>query len=154
MNLMKKIGLAIILFALPLSAFAEDGCLYADQKFSVGSTRCDCPSVKIDNMHFASGERGQLTSRRLTCSKDGTWVETTSLCVDMSGADIGSEFYRLSRMYCPMALNPEEAEKTMSAASDPVAQGALKGVCNLLTVSKKLENLSEPCKVLIDAFAH
>ncbi|WP_441260825.1 hypothetical protein AB7008_43030 [Bradyrhizobium sp. 521_C7_N1_3] len=150
---MKRIIVALALGAFPFSAFADDGCMYANQKFSVGSTRCECPSIKIDNID-STGEKGLLTSRRLSCAKDGSWVDTASLCVEMTGLTTRPEFYRLSRMYCPMALNPEEAEKTLAEASDPVAQGALKGVCNLLTVNKKLGNLSEPCKLLIDAFAH
>jgi hypothetical protein len=57
---MKRITIALALCTLPFSAFTDDG--YANQKFSVGSTRCDCPSVKIDYMHYASGEYGQVTA--------------------------------------------------------------------------------------------
>ena len=107
---MERIVLASILCLLPFSAFAEDGCIYANQKFSVGSTRCDCPSIKIENIN-STGEKGQLTSRRLSCSKDGAWVETTSLCVEMTGLTTRPEFYRLSRMYCPMALKSGRGRK-------------------------------------------
>lgn len=150
---MKSIGLATVLLVLPFSASAEDACFYASQKFSIGSTRCECPSIKIDSID-STGEKGLLTSRRLTCAKDGSWADSGSLCVEMSGLTTRPEFYKISRMYCPLALNPEEAEKTLSEASDPVAQGALKGVCTLLTVNRKLGNLKEPCKILIDALAH
>jgi hypothetical protein len=149
---MKRIAIAFCATIFSSAALA-DGCLFANQKFSVGSTRCECPSIKIKDID-STGEKGTLTSQRVSCAKNGSWVDSGSLCVEMTGLTTRPEFYKIARMYCPMALNPEEAEKTFAEASDPVAQGALKGVCNLLTVSKKIGNLKEPCKVLIDALAH
>src|SRR4051794_23367484 len=102
---MKALGVA--LFLISTHAVAEEGCLYANQKFSLGSTRCECPSVKLE--HIAStGEKGQVTSRRMSCTKGGAWTDTKALCIDISGSATLPEFYRLSRMNCPLSLNPEE----------------------------------------------
>jgi hypothetical protein len=113
-------------------AAADEGCMHANQKFSVGSTRCDCPSIKVESMD-STGEKGHVTSKHLSCAKDGTWVDAQATCVDMSGGfHTRSEFYRLSRMYCPLALNPEEVEKTFAEADSSNSIAAVKGVCKRL----------------------
>src|SRR5262249_52235630 len=47
-------------------------CEYAGQTFSLGSTVCECPNLRILRSANSAG-RGEITSRRLTCSKDQSW---------------------------------------------------------------------------------
>src|SRR5215471_6443696 len=55
-------------------------CEYAGQTFSPGSTVCECPNLRIVRSANSAG-RGEITSKRLTCGKDQTWVNTNSLCL-------------------------------------------------------------------------
>jgi hypothetical protein len=143
---MKVLLISIWLVCLTSACFADGGCEYASQKFSVGSTRCECPSITIAHMD-STGEKGRLTSRRLNCDKDSAWVDTQTFCVDVEGSQVRPDFYRLSKMYCPMALNPEETEKVFAEADNANSLAAVKGIC------RRLGSLAAPCKAIMDALA-
>jgi hypothetical protein len=70
--------LSLALFEFGATASAQT-CEYAGQTFSLGATVCECPTLRL--ARTASGGRGEITSRRLTCSKDQAWVNTNTLCL-------------------------------------------------------------------------
>ena len=70
----------ICVLALCGATASAQTCEYAGQTFSLGSTVCECPNLRIVRSANSAG-RGEITSRRLTCSKDQSWVNTNSLCL-------------------------------------------------------------------------
>jgi hypothetical protein len=63
------------------AATAQTHCAYAGELFSVGSTICECPSLKGDG-GLATGGHAQISSRRLACEEHGNWVKDNSFCVE------------------------------------------------------------------------
>lgn len=143
---MRSLALAIALTSFIIGPVAaDDHCEYASQRFSIGSSRCDCPSIKVDNLG-STGENSRITSARLTCNKDG-WTETQSLCIDMGKMNILPEYYRLAKMYCPLSLNPEETEKVFKEASNANSLAAVRGIC------ARLGGAAAACKSMIEVLS-
>jgi hypothetical protein len=78
----KIAGFLALLFVLAQcgGVASAQTCEYAGQTFSLGSTVCECPNLRIVRSANSAG-RGEITSRRLTCSKGQSWVNTNSLCL-------------------------------------------------------------------------
>src|SRR5262245_47524474 len=92
----------ICVLALCGATASAQTCEYAGQTFSLGSTVCECPNLRIVRSANSAG-RGEITSRRLTCSKDQSWVDTNSLClVAYTSADHAEDAFRkFQASYCP-----------------------------------------------------
>src|SRR5258708_19710573 len=91
-------------------------CEYAGQTFSPGSTVCECPNLRIVRSANSAG-RGEITSKRLTCGKDQTWVNTNSLClVAYTSADHAEDAFRkFQASYSPLLpLNHPELLKPIT----------------------------------------
>jgi hypothetical protein len=73
----KVAGLLTLIFVLLQSGgtVLAETCEYAGQTFGPGATICECPNLRVVR---GAGGRGEITSRRLACSKDQTWVNTYS----------------------------------------------------------------------------
>jgi hypothetical protein len=107
--------LSLILLQSGALASAQT-CEYAGQTFSVGATICECPNLRIVRSATSPG-RGEITSRRLACSKDQTWVNTNSLClVAYTSADHAEDAFRKFQVsYCPrLPVNHAELLKAIS----------------------------------------
>src|SRR6516162_1751325 len=104
-------------------------CEYAGQTFSPGSTVCECPNLRIVRSANSAG-RGEITSRRLACSKDQSWVNTNSLClVAYTSADHAEDAFRkFQASYCPrLPVNHAELLKAISEETEKffsLARGA------------------------------
>jgi hypothetical protein len=96
----KVAGLLTLIFALLQSggtALAQS-CEYAGQTFSPGATICECPNLRVVR---GGGGRGEITSRRLACSKDQTWMNTNSLClIAYTSADHAEDAFRKFQVSC------------------------------------------------------
>ena len=132
-------------------------CEYAGQTFSLGSTVCECPNLRILRSANSAG-RGEITSRRLTCSKDQSWVNTNSLClVAYTSADHAEDAFRkFQASYCPrLPVNhvellkaiSEETEKFFTMAPRSQVLVAVQAIC------RRFADLSEPCKIMIEALS-
>jgi hypothetical protein len=153
----KVAGLLTLIFALLQSggtALAQS-CEYAGQTFSPGATICECPNLRV--VRGASG-RGEITSRRLACSKDQTWVNTNSLClIAYTSADHAEDAFRKFQVsYCPrLPVNhaellkaiTEETEKFFTMAPRSQVLVAVQAIC------RRFADLSEPCKIMIEALS-
>ena len=126
-------------------------CEYAGQTFSLGSTVCECPNLRILRS-------GKITSKRLTCGKDQTWVNTNSLClVAYTSADHAEDAFRkFQASYCPrLPVNhaellkaiSEETEKFFSLAPRSQVLVAVQAIC------RRYANLSEQCQAMIEGLA-
>src|SRR5262249_6075673 len=99
-------------------------CEYAGQTFSLGSTVCECPNLRIVRSAASAG-RGEITSRRLACGKDQTWVNTNSLClVAYTSADHAENAFRKFQvMYCPrLPVNRAELQKAITEETEKFFQ--------------------------------
>jgi hypothetical protein len=155
----KVAGLLTLIFVLPqcgATALAQT-CEYAGQTFSLGATICECPNLRIVRSANSAG-RGEITSRRLACSKDQTWVNTNSLClVAYTSADHAEDAFRKFQVsYCPrLPVNhaellkaiSEETEKFFSLAPRSQVLVAVEAIC------RRYADLSEPCKTMIETLA-
>src|SRR5262245_49853863 len=105
-----------------------------------------------------SAGRGEITSRRLTCSKDQSWVNTNSLClVAYTSADHAEDAFRkFQASYCPrLPVNhaellkaiTEETEKFFSLAPRSQVVVAVQAIC------RRFANLSEHCQAMIEGLA-
>jgi hypothetical protein len=119
---MRKVaGLLMLIFVLLQSgrpALAQL-CEYAGQTFSPGATICECPNLRI--VRSATGGRGEITSRRLSCSKNQTWVSTNSLClIAYTSADHAQDAFRKFQVsYCPrFPVNHAELLKAISEETE------------------------------------
>jgi hypothetical protein len=153
----KVAGLLTLIFALLQSggtALAQS-CEYAGQTFSPGATICECPNLRVVR---GGGGRGEITSRRLACSKDQTWVNTNSLClIAYTSADHAEDAFRKFQVsYCPrLPVNhaellkaiTEETEKFFTLAPRSQVLVAVQAIC------RRFADLSEPCKTMIEALA-
>ena len=118
-------------------------CEYAGQTFSPGSTVCECPNLRIVRSANSAG-RGEITSKRLTCGKDQSWVNTNSLClVAYTSADHAEDAFRkFQASYCPrLPVNHAELLKAISeetiqlGTAEPSARsrpGHLPPVCRFI----------------------
>ena len=129
-------------------------CEYAGQTFSLGSTVCECPNLRILRSANSAG-RGEITSRRLSCSKDQSWVNTNSLgLVAYTSADHAEDAFRkFQASYCPrLPVNhaellkaiSEETEKFFSLAPRSQVLQAVQAIC------RRYANLSEQCQAMIE----
>src|SRR4051812_39454909 len=73
----RLLTLAFVLLQSAAIASAQT-CEYAGQTFSQGATVCECPNLRV--VRNATGGRGEITRRRLACSKGQSWVNTNTLC--------------------------------------------------------------------------
>jgi hypothetical protein len=156
---MRKIaGLLTVLFVLfeSVATASAQTCEYAGQTFSLGATVCECPQLKI--ARGANSGRGEITSRRLACSKDQGWVNTNTLCLIAYTWPGQAEeaFRKFHATYCPrLPVNhaelqkavSEETEKFFSAAPRSQALIAVQAIC------RRFVDLSEPCKRMIEALS-
>jgi hypothetical protein len=144
-----------VLFAAGASASAQT-CEYRGQIFSFGATVCECPQLRISRGD--SGGRGEITSRRLTCSKDQGWVNTNTLCLIAYTWPGQAEeaFRKFHATHCPrLPVNhaelqkavSEETEKFFSTAPRSQALMAVQAIC------RRFPDLSEPCKRMIEALS-
>ena len=127
------------------------------QTFSPGSTVCECPNLRIVRSANSAG-RGEITSKRLTCGKDQTWVNTNSLClVAYTSADHAEDAFRkFQASYCPrLPVNhaellkaiSEETEKFFSLAPRSQVLVAVQAIC------RRYADLSEQCQAMIEGLA-
>jgi len=147
----------ICVLALCGATASAQTCEYAGQTFSLGSTVCECPNLRIVRSANSAG-RGEITSRRLTCSKDQSWVNTNSLClVAYTSADHAENAFRkFQASYCPrLPVNhaellkaiTEETEKFFSLAPRSQVVVAVQAIC------RRFANLSEHCQAMIEGLA-
>jgi hypothetical protein len=147
----------ICVLALCGATASAQTCEYAGQTFSLGSTVCECPNLRIVRSANSAG-RGEITSRRLTCSKDQSWVNTNSLClVAYTSADHAEDAFRkFQASYCPrLPVNhaellkaiTEETEKFFSLAPRSQVVVAVQAIC------RRFANLSEHCQAMIEGLA-
>jgi hypothetical protein len=131
-------------------------CEYAGQTFSLGATVCECPSLRI--VRGASGGRGEITSRRLACSKDQGWVNTNTSCLIAYTwpGDAEEAFKKFHATYCPrLPVNhaelqkaiTEETERFFTAAPRSQALLAVQAIC------RKFVDLSDACRPIIEALS-
>jgi len=153
----KVAGLLTRIFVLLQSdgtALAQT-CEYAGQTFSPGATICECPNLRVVR---GAGGRGEITSRRLACSKEQTWVNTNSLClIAYTSADHAEDAFRKFQVsYCPrLPVNhaellkaiTEETEKFFTLAPRSQVLVAVQAIC------RRFADLSEPCKIMIEALS-
>jgi hypothetical protein len=153
----KVAGLLTLIFVLLQSggtALAQT-CEYAGQTFSPGATICECPNLRVVR---GAGGRGEITSRRLACSKEQTWVNTNSLClIAYTSADHAEDAFRKFQVsYCPrLPVNhaellkaiTEETEKFFTLAPRSQVLVAVQAIC------RRFADLSEPCKIMIETLS-
>src|SRR6516164_3781564 len=97
-------------------------CEYAGQTFSLGSTVCECPNLRILRSANSAG-RGEITSRRLTCSKDQSWVNTNSLClVAYTSADHAEDAFRKFHLLPTSSRQSRRATKSHQRGDRKVFQ--------------------------------
>ena len=155
----KIAGFLALIFVLAQwgGAASAQTCEYAGQTFSLGSTVCECPNLRILRSANSAG-RGEITSRRLACGKDQTWVNTNSLCLlAYTSADHAENaFRRFQVMYCPrLPVNhaelqkaiTEETERFFSLAPRSQVLVAVQAIC------RRFANLSEHCQAMIEGLA-
>jgi hypothetical protein len=153
----KVAGLLTLIFALFQSGGTASAqtCEHAGQTFSPGATICECPNLRVVR---GAGGRGEITSRRLACSKDQTWVNTNSLClIAYTSADHAEDAFRKFQVsYCPrLPVNhaellkavTEETEKFFTMAPRSQVLVAVQAIC------RRFADLSEPCKTMIEALS-
>jgi hypothetical protein len=153
----KVTGLLTLIFVLLQSGgtVLAQTCEYAGQTFSPGATICECPNLRVVR---GAGGRGEITSRRLACSKDQTWVNTNSLClIAYTSADHAEDAFRKFQVsYCPrLPVNhaellkaiTEETENFFTLAPRSQVLVAVQAIC------RRFGDLSEPCKTMIEALS-
>jgi hypothetical protein len=153
----KVAGLLTLIFVLLQSGgtVLAQTCEYAGQTFSPGATICECPNLRVVR---GAGGRGEITSRRLACSKDQTWVNTNSLClIAYTSADHAEDAFRkFQGSYCPrLPVNhaellkaiTEETENFFTLAPRSQVLVAVQAIC------RRFGDLSEPCKTMIEALS-
>jgi hypothetical protein len=105
-----RLAITVALFCLGCAdAWAEaTTCEYAAQTFGVGSTICECPTLKAQGGLTAGGPDradAQITSRRLICDKNGAWINAGSFCLELEYKGTTSSSYEdlqtYHRLYCP-----------------------------------------------------
>src|SRR5262249_16551721 len=95
-------------------------CQYAGQTFSLGSTVCECPNLRILRSANSAG-RGEITSTRLTFTKTPSSVNTNSICLVTSTSADHPEyaFRKLQAIYCPrLHINHAELLKAISEETE------------------------------------
>jgi hypothetical protein len=143
------------------SASAETSCQYAGEPFSVGSTRCECPKLKMEAGYLAESG-AQISSRTLVCGEDGRWKDDNSLCLDINYTKNAwtpdtaqADLIKYTNLYCPrLAVNHAEIEKAITQdtesffgkTSKTVALVAVHAIC----IRYKIDVL---CSPVIDALA-
>ena len=151
----RRLTLVFVMLQSAASASAQT-CEYAGQTFSQGATVCECPNLRV--VRNASGGRGEITSRRLACSKDQGWVSTNSLCLIAYTWPGHAEdaFKKYHATYCPRTpVNhaelqkaiAEETEKFFSAAPKSQALVAVQALC------RRFPDLSAQCQAMIDGLS-
>jgi hypothetical protein len=117
-KLTRRIVLSVVLLGSAAMAPAHS-CEYAGKTFSPGATVCECPNLRV--VRNASGGRGEITSRRLACSKDQQWVNTNTLCLIAYTWPGHAEdaFKKYHATYCPrLPVNHAEIQKALSAETE------------------------------------
>jgi hypothetical protein len=154
-NVAKRLALTFVLLQSAATASAQT-CEYAGQTFSPGATICECPNLRV--VRGAGGGRGEITSRRLACSKDEGWVNANTLCLIAYTWPGQAEdaFKKFHATYCPrLPVNhaelqkaiAEDTEKFFSAAPRSQALIAVQAICRRFT------DLSASCKTMIEALS-
>ncbi|HEY7661916.1 MAG TPA: hypothetical protein VH934_02210 [Xanthobacteraceae bacterium] len=150
-------GLTVIMVVLGFAAAAAaQTCEYAGQTFSAGATICECPTLRL--VRNSGGGRGEITSRRLACSKDQGWVKTETLClVAYTWPDRAeAAFRKFHATYCPrLPVNHaeieralgEETEKFFATASRSQALIAVQAIC------RRHADLSASCQAMIQGLS-
>ncbi len=156
---MRKIAalltLLFVLFEFVATASAQT-CEYAGQTFSLGATVCECPQLKI--ARSANSGRGEITSRRLACSKDQAWVNTNTLCLIAYTWPGQAEeaFRKFHATYCPrLPVNHPELQKAISEETDKFFAAAPRSqaLIAVQAICRRFADLSEPCKRMIEALS-
>jgi len=133
---------ALAVCSVPFSADAQ--CDYAGQTYTVGATVCECPSLKVGDLG-STGAKGQITSRRLSCTKDQGWLDTHMLCVEASGVHVQDVYPRYVALFCPrVTVTPQETERFFDVASREHSLLAVRAIC------RRFDTLEQACKTLIE----
>jgi hypothetical protein len=136
---------------------AAQTCEYAGQTFSLGSTVCECPNLRIVRSAASAG-RGEITSRRLACSKDQSWVNTNTLClVAYTSADHAENAFRKFQViYCPrLPVNHAELQKAIAEETDRFFTLAPRSqvLVAVQAICRRFANLSAHCQAMIESLA-
>jgi hypothetical protein len=155
---MPKIAGCLVFIFLQCAATAwTQTCDYAGYSFSFGATLCGCPNLRIVRSADSVG-RGEITSRRLACSQDQTWVNTNTLClVAYTSADQAeSAFRKYQAQYCPrVPVNHAELQRAIAEETEKFLSGASRSqvLVAVQTICRRFANLSVPCQTMIERLA-
>lgn len=156
---MRKIaGCLTLTFVLLQSSamVSAQTCDYAGQTFSPGATICECPTLRVSR--GAGGGRGEITSRRLACSKDEGWVSTNGLClIAYTWPEQAEEaFKKFHATYCPRpSASHAETQEAMSAGTGTFsgAAGRRQALAAVQAICRRFGDLSAPCKAMIEGLS-
>lgn len=154
-GLAPRLTLTIALLGSAATASAQT-CEYAGQTFSAGATICECPTLRV--VRNSNGGRGEITSRRLACSKDEGWVRTDTLCLIAYTWPDRAEaaFKKFQATYCPrLPVNhaeiqkalDQDTEKFFATASRSRALSAVQAIC------RRYADLSTSCQAMIQGLS-
>jgi hypothetical protein len=151
-----RLTLMFVLLASAATASAQT-CEYAGQTFSPGATICECPNLRVVRSAASVG-RGEITSRRLACSKDQGWVSTNTLCLVAytSGAHAEAAFKKFQATYCPLLpVNHAELLKAVSEETEKFFTTAPRSqvLIAVQTICRRYADLSEHCKGMIEGLS-
>jgi hypothetical protein len=154
-KLTRRIVLSVVLLGSAAMAPAHS-CEYAGKTFSPGATVCECPNLRV--VRNASGGRGEITSRRLACSKDQQWVNTNTLCLIAYTWPGHAEdaFKKYHATYCPrLPVNHAEIQKALSEETESFFTTATKGqaLIAVQAICRRYPDLSASCKAMIDGLS-
>jgi hypothetical protein len=153
----KLAGCLILIFLQSAATASAQTCEYAGYTFSLGSTLCECPNLRIVRSAASAG-RGEITSRRLTCGKDQTWVNTNTLCLVAytSADDAESAFRKFQTQYCPrFPVNHAELQRAIAQETERFLSGAPRShvLVAVQAICRRFANLSAPCQTMIERLA-
>jgi hypothetical protein len=154
-KLARRIVLGVVLLGSAAMAPAQS-CEYAGKTFSPGATVCECPNLRV--VRNASGGRGEITSRRLACSKDQEWVNTNTLCLIAYTWPGHAEeaFKKYHATYCPrLPVNHTEIQKALSEETESFFSTASKSqaLIAVQAICRRYPDLSASCKAMIDGLS-
>ncbi len=154
-GLATRLVLIVVLLGHAAAASGQT-CEYAGQTFSPGATICECPSLRV--ARNSSGGRGEITSRRLACSKDQEWVRTDTLCLVAYTWPGNAEeaFKKFQASYCPrLPVNHAEMQKALSQETDKFFTTASRSqaLIAVQAICRRYADLSESCKAMIEGLS-
>jgi hypothetical protein len=147
--------LTFVLLQFDVTASAQT-CDYAGQTFSPGATICECPSLRVTRS--ASGGRGEITSRRLACSKDEGWVNANSLClIAYTWPERAEEaFKKFHATYCPhLPAGHAETQDAIREGTEKLsgAAGRRQALIAVQAICRRFTDLSAACQAMIQGLS-